>query len=115
MQPGVATKVEKRPLSLIFALTVTAASPLIAVLAISEKDPEIRKTLVAVAVGLFLIGTGEIINHPLQTVTTHTDQDPPGTLQRHHHRRRNPCTLGSLLFIFGMLLLFITLGHVISF
>jgi hypothetical protein len=107
--------VEKRPLLFIIALTATAASPLIAVLAILETNPELRSTLVALAAGLLLVGTGEILNHPLQSETTHADHDPPGALQRHHHRRRNPCSLGNLLFIFGMLLLFITLGHFISF
>lgn len=106
---------EKRPLLLKIALAATAASPLIAVLAIFEHNPEMQQTLVVVAASLLLIGTGEIINHPLQTETLHADQDPPGTLQKRHHRRRNPCSLGNLLFITGMLLFCITLGRFISF
>lgn len=105
---------EKRPLLLKLAITATAASPLFAVLAIIEHDPEIQRAFMAVAAGLLFIGTGEILNHPLQTEIRYGDQDLPGPLEKYHHRRRNPSGLGNLLFITGMLLLFITLGRFIS-
>jgi len=71
------------------------------------------QTLLYLAVGSFLFGIGEILNHPKQTADNYTDNSA-SDLRRVHHWSRNPCPLGNLLDIAGIIFLFIGFGRLIS-
>lgn len=96
------------------ALVALIASPFVAILALTLVDPETQKGLLFLAAGLLLCGFGEKLNHPVQTGYTYTGKQS-SQLQCFQHRQRNPCALGNLLFIAGMLLFFMGFARFISF
>lgn len=62
--------------------------------------------------GLVLIGIGEWINHPEQKGITYED-DQEVTFKHVKHRNRQPSSLGNLLEIVGLLLIFIGLADLV--
>jgi len=66
------------------------------------------KGILILSASFFSFGTGELINHPKQNLitrkTVQTNQKPQ------YHRNRNPCALGNLFHIAGLLLLFVALS-----
>lgn len=56
------------------------------------------------ALGVLLLGIGEVINHPLQTSRT-LEEAEATEAQTTRHRRRNPSSIGNLLLIIAILLL----------
>jgi len=66
------------------------------------------KALLILSASFAAFGTGEFLNHPKQKLIT------PETVQSSqkpkYHHNRNPCGLGNLLDISGLILLFIALS-----
>ncbi len=58
-----------------------------------------------IASGIFIVGIGEWINHPLQKSLSYRDRKD-FNLQKIRHRKRNPSSLGNLLEICGLILIF---------
>lgn len=106
--------VKQTPPLLKLALIALAAAPFLTVLAMMQAEPDVKRGLLHMSAGLLSIGIGEILNHPLQTGCNYTENQN-SELRRFQHRRRNPCSLGNILFIAGMLLLCIGLNRFIPF
>ena len=95
------------------AFLLLATSPILGGLWIIQPGLVTRnQTILYLAAGFFLIGIGEIVNHPKQTAANYTENNN-SDLRRIHHRSRNPCPLGNLLIIGGIIFLFMAFGHLI--
>ena len=74
-----------------------------------QPEASILKPLLLVSMGLVAFGAGEILNHPLEQIKTTT---PPHTdYELQAYRRRNDCSLGNLLDIGALLLIFIGIAR----
>lgn len=106
-------KAARMPLLLKTGFLLLAASLILASLWIIQPSLVANsQTLFYLAVGAFLFGIGEIVNHPKQTAGNYTDNSA-SDLRRIHHRSRNPCLLGNLLVIAGIIFLFTGFGRLI--
>jgi hypothetical protein len=77
-------------------------------------DSDFRTPFMYLGFGLLLFGSGEILNHPVQTGCNFTENEK-SQLRRFKHRQRNPTGLGNLFDISGLLLFFTGLTEFISF
>ena len=66
------------------------------------------KSTLILSASFAALSTGELLNHPKQKLVTRetvkTGQEPQ------YHRNRNPCSLGNMFDIGGLLLLFIAIS-----
>lgn len=93
-------------------LLVSASSILAGLLLIMPSLVQHRRPFFSLATGAFLLGIGEIVNHPKQTAGNYTDKTA-SDLRRIDHWSRNPCLMGNLLVIAGIIFLFIAFGRFI--
>ncbi len=71
----------------------------------TENQRDFFSGLQQIALGIFTIGVGEWINHPLQKSLAYRDKKDM-IFQKIRHRKRNPSSLGNLLEICGLILIF---------
>jgi hypothetical protein len=67
------------------------------------------KGLRVLGLALLFIGLGEYLNHPHQEELTLSSPDDT-ELAKTTHRRRNPCGLGNLLDVLGLIAIFAALA-----
>lgn len=67
------------------------------------------KGLRVLGLALVFIGLGEYLNHPHQEELTLSSPDDT-ELSKTRHRRRNPCGLGNLLDVLGLIAVFAALA-----
>lgn len=87
------------------AVTSLVVSFVLGGLSIIQATPESRQMLLYLALGSLFCGIGEIVNHPRQVDANYTDNSA-SNLRRVLHRARNPCLLGNILAITGIIFLF---------
>ena len=68
-----------------------------------------EKGLRAIGFSLLFIAIGEWLNHPVQKSKSAIDESSDTALTI-IHRRRNPCGLGNVFDVFGLILVFIALS-----
>ena len=73
-----------------------------------------RTGLFCLTFALLAFGIGETLNHPAHSGNRYIQDSEPNRFIRFTQRKRLPCTLGNLLFVFSLLLLFIGLGKIIA-
>ena len=71
----------------------------------TENQRDFFSGLQQIALGVFSIGVGEWINHPLQKSLAYSDKKDM-IFDKIRHRNRNPSSLGNLLAICGLILIF---------
>ncbi len=90
-----------------YAFFVTGALLFIAAFVLTLPAHLFKSTLILSA-SFAALSTGEQLNHPRQKLVTRetvqSGQEPQ------YHRNRNPCSLGNLFDIVGLLLLFIAIS-----
>jgi hypothetical protein len=74
-----------------------------------QLDSSSVKGIRAIGFSLLFISIGEWLNHPLQKSFTALDETSDTSLTL-IHRRRNPCGLGNVFDVFGLILIFIALS-----
>ncbi len=99
-------KLAKPPLVLFFILLLMGTGCTLFILSLTTifSTDQISKGVRVAAAGLLSIGIGELLNHPLQTRRRHPERAEKDFTRQ--HRQRNPCLLGNLLDICGLILLF---------
>lgn len=107
-------QLKKTPYTLQTALLALAASPVITAFGMVHDQVQTSHALLYLAASCLAIGFGETVNHPPQCERNYSDNET-SALRRLQHRSRNPCLLGNLLVIAGILFLFISVSQVISF
>lgn len=98
-------------LRLSFFMTLVMSGVLLGAVSLASFRGNIIQAKGIMALGFFclFLGTGEILNHPIQKRLTYNDQDNSGphvTL----HRSRNPCGLGNTLDVLALICLCISLS-----
>ncbi len=105
-----ADKTPHSPLtSYFFIILLFIGAGLLVLSFFTENQHEFFSGLQQVALGIFTIGVGEWINHPLQKSLAYKDKQDM-KFQKIRHRKRNPSSLGNLLEICGLILIFIGLA-----
>jgi hypothetical protein len=95
---------------LISAYAAVVSGIIIFVTALIFPLPEHRfKAILILSAGFATFGIGEFLNHPKQKLITRESVKTSKRLR--YHRNRNPCSLGNLFDISGLLLLFISLSY----
>lgn len=106
---------KKIPPLLIAAFTSIVSGFVLVVLNIAlPLTADTTKSLYSIASGLIILGCGEILNHPRQIHLEYVE-NKSATLRQIPHHSRNPCPLGNLMVIIGLLLFFIGIAGFISF
>lgn len=103
---------KKEPNYLIFLLLLMGITGIAAIF-ISMVPMELGSSSVkgirSTGFSLLFIAIGEWLNHPLQKSIRSFDENSE-TAETLIHRKRNPCSLGNVFDVFGLILIFIALS-----
>jgi hypothetical protein len=95
---------------LISAYAAIVSAIIIFVTALMFPLPEHRfKAILILSAGFATFGIGEFLNHPKQKLITR--ETVKASKKPRYHRTRNPCSLGNLFDISGLLFLFTSLSY----
>lgn len=105
MSPHIPTTTRTRPTSYFFILLLIAGTLMLVYSFVFGESDRLLGGLREIGLGTLLIGIGEWVNHPLQKSLV-CENRREFIFQNIRHRQRNPSSLGNLLEIAGLILIF---------